>query len=114
MIVNCCFNYQFENVIGAFKIFVCFCTRYSELSPPRGVTKGKRGAIPEAPSHYGGAKSLRGSRKSPNNITSTLFNTVHLLPKDLSFGNMSAPSLLLSPGAIYLYYAPECTPHTIV
>ena len=38
--------------------------------PSRGVTKG--GAIPRPP-------------KSPNNDTTTFFNTVHLLPKDLSF-----------------------------
>jgi len=45
----------------------------------RGVTKGgKGGAIPWAPSHYGGAE------KSQQYITSTFFNTVHLLPKDLS------------------------------
>jgi len=30
-----------------------------------------------------GAEWLRGVPKSPNNITSTFFNTVHLLPKDL-------------------------------
>jgi len=39
----------------------------------RGVTRGStRGTIPRAP-------------KSPNNITSAFFNTVHLLPKYLSF-----------------------------
>jgi len=52
---------------------------------------GKRSAIPRAPSHYGGAKSLRGRRmaaealENPNNVTSTFFNTIHLLPKDLGF-----------------------------
>jgi len=38
----------------------------------------KGGKIPRAPNHYGGAKS-------PNNVTSTFFNTVHLLPEDLRF-----------------------------
>jgi len=32
-----------------------------------------------------GSKSLPGARKSLNNVTSTFFNTVHLLPKDLRF-----------------------------
>jgi len=31
------------------------------------------------------AEWLRRARKSPNNVTSTFFNTVHLLPKDLRF-----------------------------
>ena len=30
-----------------------------------------------------GAESLQGAPKSPNNVTSTFFSTVHLLPKDL-------------------------------
>jgi len=30
-----------------------------------------------------GAESLRGRRKSPNNVTSTSFNTEHLFPKDI-------------------------------
>ena len=40
-----------------------------------------------------GAESLRGAQsrwvpkapKSPNNVTNTFFNTLHLLPKDLRF-----------------------------
>ena len=35
--------------------------------------------------HCGGAEWLRGAPKSPNNVTSTFLNTVHLLPKDLKF-----------------------------
>ena len=46
---------------------------------------GKVGTIYWAPNHYGGVKSLRGSPKSPNNVTSTSFNTIHLLPKELRF-----------------------------
>jgi len=46
---------------------------------------GKRGKIPRAPNHCGGAKSLRGVPENPNNITTTFFNTVDLLPKDLKF-----------------------------
>jgi len=34
--------------------------------------------------------SLWGAPKSPNNITSTFFNTVHLLAKDLSFDHGGA------------------------
>jgi len=46
---------------------------YHESSVVRGVTKGgKRGTIPRA-------------LKSPNNVTSTSFSTVHLLPKGLRF-----------------------------
>jgi len=37
--------------------------------------------------------------KSPNIVTSTFFNTVHLLPKDLKF-EQGAPNLLLVPDAI--------------
>jgi len=55
-------------------------------SPARGVTRGKQGGtIPRAPNHYRGAKRLRRASKSPNNITSTVFNTVHMILKDLSF-----------------------------
>ena len=32
-----------------------------------------------------GAESLRRAPKSPNNVTSTFFNTVNLLPKNLRF-----------------------------
>jgi len=52
----------------------------------RGVTRGAMGgAIPRAPNHYWGAESLRRAPKSPNNVTSAFFNTVHLLPKELRF-----------------------------
>jgi len=56
----------------------------------------KGGTISQVPNHYGGAKSLRGSQttvgapKSLNNVTSTSFNTVHLLPKDVRFEHGSA------------------------
>ena len=72
----------------------------------RGVTRGgKGGTIPRVPNHYGGAEWLRGEPKSPNNITSTSFNTVHLLLKDLRFepgGRQTcylarAPSNLVTP-----------------
>ena len=47
----------------------------------RGVTMGGKGTTPRAPRHYVGAESLRGAPKSPNNIPSSFFTTVHLLPK---------------------------------
>jgi len=40
-----------------------------------------------------------GAQKSPNNVTRTFFNVVHLLPKDLKFEHGGA-KLLLAPGAI--------------
>jgi len=43
------------------------------------------GAIPRVPNHYGGAESLQWAPKSPNNVASTFFNTVCLLPEDLRF-----------------------------
>ena len=52
----------------------------------RDVTMSEQGdPIHRALNHYGGAKWLRGEPKSPNNVTSTFFNRVHLLPKDLRF-----------------------------
>jgi len=56
-----------------------------------GRTRGSKvGAIPLAPSHYGGAKLLRGAPKSPNDVTNTSFNTVHFLPKELRFEHWGA------------------------
>jgi len=58
----------------------------------RDVSRGARGALFPgrritigAPNHCGGAEWLREAPKSPNNVASTFFNTVHLLPKDLRF-----------------------------
>ena len=45
----------------------------------RGVTTGGRGA------QFPGRRIPMGAPKSPNNVTSTFFNTVHLVPKDLRF-----------------------------
>ena len=64
-----------------------------------------------APNDYGGAEWLWVCRmvvrapKSSNNVTSTFFNTVDLLPKDLRFEH-GLPNLLLAPGTIYPRYAP--------
>jgi len=68
---------------------VFYTLHYGLIS--RAQRGGKWGEIPRAPNHTGGAEILRGRRmtagvpKSPNNVTSTFFNTVDLLPKDLRF-----------------------------
>ena len=78
--------------------------------------RGDKGsAIPRAPnmSQKGGPNHC-GERRSPNNVTSTFFNTVHLHPKYLSFkhGDAKLASCLgrhltsLRPWM----YPPECTP----
>ena len=40
--------------------------------------------------HCGGTELLREAPKSPNNVTSTFFNTVNLLPKKLRFDHGGA------------------------
>jgi len=55
------------------------------------------GTIPRAPNLYGGAESLRRSSKSPDIVTNTSFNRVHLLPKDLRFEHGGA-KLVSFPG----------------
>ena len=57
------------------------------LAASRGVTWGD----------CGGAESLRRAPKTPNNVTSTFFNTVHLLVNDLSFQHLGA-TLTSCPG----------------
>jgi len=73
--------------------------------------EGRQGdKIPRAPNHYGGTEQCdgrgmtAGPPKSPNNVISTFFNTVHLLSKDLRFEHgdakivsHSAPSSLVTP-----------------
>jgi len=63
----------------------------------RGITRGARGAqFPArrvtvgAPNHCGGRRMAAGAPKGPNNVTSTSFNAVHLLLKDLSLEHGSA------------------------
>ena len=69
-----------------------------------GVTRrSKGGAIHRAPNHCSGRRMTAGAPKSPNNATSTFFNTVHLLSKDLRFEHV--PNLLFAPGAIQPSYA---------
>ena len=67
------------------------------------TTGGQGGTIPRAPIHYGSAESLRDAEllrkapKSPNNVTSTFFNTVNLLSKELRFDHGGA-KLVFCPG----------------
>jgi len=72
--------------------------------------RGKAGAIPRAPSHYRGAKSLRAASKSPNNVTSTFFDTIHFLPKNLNFEHVGA-KLASCPGRHLISLRP-CLPVT--
>jgi len=65
---------------------------------------GGKGAIHRAPCYYGEAEWLRWAPKRPNNVTSTFFNTVHLLPKNLSFEHGSQTCFL--PGAPYSLVTP--------
>jgi len=58
---------------------------------------GKVSTIPLAPNQYGGAESLHGAPKRPNNATSTFFNILHLLPKYLRFEHRGA-KLAYCPG----------------
>ena len=55
---------------------------------------GKGGAFPRVPFPCGCAESLRRAQKSLNSVTSTFFNAVHFLPKDLMFEHR-APKLFL-------------------
>jgi len=61
-----------------FKIYVLIC------SFSWGQGHNKRCTVPQVPSHHEGAKWLRGTLKSPNNVTITSFITVHLFLKDLT------------------------------
>jgi len=53
-----------------------------EVDQGRGETRGQGGQIFPGAKPWG-SESLRGQPKSINKVTSTFFNTVHLLPKDL-------------------------------
>ena len=53
------------------------------LHNTRDVTRGARGTIPRGPNHCGGPNTH-------NNVISTFFKTIHLLPKDLSFEQRDA------------------------
>jgi len=61
----------------------------------QGRNEGERGAS----NHYGCTERLLEAPKNPNKVTSTFFNTVHLLPKDLRFEH-GVPNLLPAQGAI--------------
>jgi len=88
----------FENVMNAVgKPFInkrnefTFCVVF-----PRGVTRGAQ---------FPGGRMTAGCAESPNNVTSTFLNTVHLLPKDPKLDHGGA-KLALAPGAIWPRYDP--------
>jgi len=62
------------------EIFAVFYSSYQQ-GPNKG---GKGGTIPRVSNHCGRAP------KSLNNVTSTFFNTIHMLPKELRFEHGSA------------------------
>ena len=68
-------------ILGIFPIFVAHHQRRNE--------RGQGGTIPLVPNHCGGTKS--------HNVISTVFNTVHLLPKGLRFEHGGA-KLVSCPG----------------
>ena len=70
------------------------------LHTTRYVTRGQGGTIPRGPNHCGGTKSH-------NNVASTFFNTVHLLPKDLRFEHGGAK--LVSCARCHLTSLRRCT-----
>jgi len=61
------------------------------------------------PNHYGGAEWLRRASKRPKIVTSTFFNTVHLLQKDLSFEHGGASAKLASCPGCHLTSLRPCT-----
>jgi len=66
----------------------------------------------EAPNHCGGRRMGAGVGKDPKNVkSSTFFNTVHLLPKDLSFEHGGA-KLASCPGR-HLTSLRLCLPSTV-
>ena len=52
--------------------------------------RNKGGTIFRAPNHCVSAKALRGTPKSPKIVTTTFFNAIYLLPKDLRFEHWGA------------------------
>jgi len=68
---------------------------------------GKGVIIPRVPNHYGERRMSAGVPISPSNVTSTFFNAVHLLPKDLKFEHDGA-KLASCPGCCLTSLRP-CT-----
>jgi len=61
-----------------------------------------------APNHCGSTEWLRGALKSPNNVASSFFNTIHLLPKDVECEPRGA-KLASCPGRHLTLLHPCCT-----
>jgi len=71
---------------------------FSLLLYTQGPNEGEKGGtIPRALNHYGTRRMTAVGAENPNNITSTFFNTVHLLPNDLKFEHGGA-KLTCCPG----------------
>jgi len=78
-------------------IHLLFCGSTTLNNSPRSVTRVYKGStVPWAPNHYGGSEWLRGAPKNPHDVTSSFFNTVHLLSKDLRCEH-GAPNVLRPP-----------------
>jgi len=64
-------------------LFANVATATSRLH--QGRNEGVKGGTFWTLNQYGGAQSRQGAPKSPNSVSSTFFNAVHLLPKDFRF-----------------------------
>jgi len=69
-----------------------------ELRGVATIERGKGGTMPRTPNHWR-------APKSPNNVASTFFITVHYSQNSL-VSNMGTPNFFLAPGAIQPRYAP--------
>jgi len=92
------FLFAFHELVDAWRKFVNSVSKVIMLydtigiaSYSRGVMMGgKGGAIPWAP-NYGSTESLGGAPKSPNNVTSTFFNSrfASKRPQDRKWGRQT-------------------------
>ena len=97
----------FGHNTSRFKSTGASLSRSDQLS--RNRRKARRTSVQLQPGAYrgGGARGVQhpgcritgGDAESPNNVASTFFNTLHLLPKTPG-SNMGVPNLFLAPGAI--------------
>jgi len=78
-------------------LYACFVDLGQERNE-----RGKAGAIPQVPSRYGGAKSVRGApnRQKVPTMSQVLPSIHYICFQKTSHSNMGAPNLLLAPGAM--------------
>jgi len=91
---------QTQSTVTLINGFVCLLSKETRQYCPRAYGKlghnaGRRIIMGES-NHCGGAEWLW-APKSPNNVSNTFFNAVHLLPKDLRFEHWDA-TLASCPG----------------